>query len=213
LHQTSGADGDPFNNTETQNLDLPSIPDVPNPPTPPDLDAIPDKESREQAKKTFKLSQKAHSQAVKARNKAVKDHQKALEKQQRKAAKELKELKKKQPPQTAAPYYNDEPEGNNEQRSQEQKEKEKKSKRRKFCMLPSKSPTNGERDPAWVEVFMEGVDEVGAHCGLFLPGPHYERLVGDVGERIAGWVWEDASRRVALGLEGMEIGVTERGGT
>jgi hypothetical protein len=49
-----------------------------------------------------------------------------------------------------------------------------------------------------VEVYMEGVDEVGAHCGLFMPGPHYERLVGDVGERIAGWVWEEASRRVIL---------------
>jgi hypothetical protein len=46
---------------------------------------------------------------------------------------------------------------------------------------------------------MEGVDEVGAHCGLFVPrAPHYEALVGDVGERIAGWVGEDASRRVVL---------------
>ncbi len=35
---------------------------------------------------------------------------------------------------------------------------------------------------------MEGVDEVGAHCGLFFPGEHYERLVGDVGSRIVGWV-------------------------
>ncbi|KAK3308698.1 uncharacterized protein B0T15DRAFT_392783 [Chaetomium strumarium] len=215
LDPTSGADKDPPSITTNQNPDLPSIPDVPNPPSPPDLDAIPDKESREQAKKAFKLSQKAYSQAVKARNRAIKDHQKALEKQQRKDA---KELKKKQPAQTlhkspTTPNCNADPEGDKKQISQEQKGKEKKSKRRKFCMLPSKSPNTGERDAAWVEVFMEGVDEVGAHCGLFLPGPHYERLVGDVGERVAGWVWEDASRRVALGLEGMEIGITEREGT
>jgi hypothetical protein len=52
-----------------------------------------------------------------------------------------------------------------------------------------------------VPVLVEGVDEVGAHCGLFAPGgAHYERLVGDVGERIARWVGEDMSRRVVLGL-------------
>ncbi|KAK4242291.1 hypothetical protein C8A03DRAFT_29554 [Achaetomium macrosporum] len=210
--QTTAADH-PLDNTANQSPDLPSIPDLPNPPIPPDLDTTPDKEAREQAKKAFKLAQKAYSQAVKARNKAIKDHQKALDKQQRKAAKELKD---KQPPQKLhksppPPDSNDDLEENNNQGSREQKEK--KSKRRKFCMLPPKSPTTGERDPAWVEVSMEGVDEVGAHCGLFLPGPHYERLVGDVGERIAGWAWEDASRRVALGLEGMEIGITDREGS
>ena len=45
---------------------------------------------------------------------------------------------------------------------------------------------------------MDGVDEVGAHCGLFFPGPHYESLVGDVGARIEEWVKEDATRRVIL---------------
>ncbi|KAL2119208.1 hypothetical protein VTJ04DRAFT_6168 [Mycothermus thermophilus] len=56
-------------------------------------------------------------------------------------------------------------------------------------------------DPTWIQVFMPGVDEVGAHCGLFVAdAPHYERLVGDVGERVAGWVWEDASRRAVFGF-------------
>jgi hypothetical protein len=45
---------------------------------------------------------------------------------------------------------------------------------------------------------MEGVDEVGAHCGLFLPGAQYENLVRDVGERVLTWVHEDAVRRIAL---------------
>lgn len=74
----------------------------------------------------------------------------------------------------------------------------KKSKKpRKFCTLPKK-PAGGGRDSQWVEVFMEGVDEIGAHTGLFLPGPHYERLVGDVGMRIVGWVQDDATKRAIL---------------
>ena len=72
-----------------------------------------------------------------------------------------------------------------------------KKKERKFCMLPSK--VNGALDPTWIRVYMEGVDEVGAHCGLFFPGPHYETLVGDVGSRIIEWVQEDASRRAIAG--------------
>lgn len=79
---------------------------------------------------------------------------------------------------------------------QRTKEKEKK-KEKKFCMLPRK--TNGARDATWVQVYMEGVDEVGAHCGLFFMGPHYEKLVGDVGARIVGWVHEDLNKRAALG--------------
>ncbi|KAI8154889.1 Reticulocyte-binding protein 2-like protein a [Colletotrichum sp. SAR 10_65] len=69
-------------------------------------------------------------------------------------------------------------------------------KQRKFCMLPSK--TNGRRDETWVPVYMEGMDEVGAHCGLFVPGPHYDRLIGDMGERILGWVQEDMTARAIL---------------
>ncbi|KAF6836122.1 catalytic protein [Colletotrichum plurivorum] len=69
-------------------------------------------------------------------------------------------------------------------------------KERKFCTLPRK--VNNRRDETWVSVFMEGVDEVGAHCGLFVPGPHYDRLIGDVGERIVGWVQDDLTARAIL---------------
>ena len=68
---------------------------------------------------------------------------------------------------------------------------------KKFCMLPP-TLSNGERDPCWPRVFMEGVDEVGAHCGLFFAeNPHYETLVGDVGERIESWIREAARMRTA----------------
>jgi hypothetical protein len=69
----------------------------------------------------------------------------------------------------------------------------KKARDKKFCMLPPK--VNGVRDPRWVRVFMVGVDEVGAHCGLFFADkPHYAGLVGDVAERVEGWVRERGGR-------------------
>jgi len=71
---------------------------------------------------------------------------------------------------------------------------------RKFCVLPPKD-SNGQRDPCWVRVFMQNVDEVGAHCGLFFVDERYERLVGDVSERIEGWGHEDGDRRVVGGLK------------
>ncbi|KAG8158837.1 hypothetical protein KVR01_011280 [Diaporthe batatas] len=73
-----------------------------------------------------------------------------------------------------------------------------KKKLRKFCMMPQK--VGGARDRAWVEVYMKDVDEVGAHCGLFFSGPHYEILIGDVGSRIVDWVREDASTRAILAM-------------
>ena len=67
---------------------------------------------------------------------------------------------------------------------------------RKFCILPSKAPS-GKRDPAWVRVPMQDVDEVGAHCGLFFLGETYERLVGDVAARVEDWWREAEGERVA----------------
>ena len=64
---------------------------------------------------------------------------------------------------------------------------EKPKRDKKFCMLPPM--INGKIDPCWVRVFMPGVDEVGAHCGLFfVDGERYQRFVGDVADRIEAWV-------------------------
>ena len=55
-------------------------------------------------------------------------------------------------------------------------------------MLPSRDE-KGQIDPCWVRVFMAGVDEVGAHCGLFfVDGERYEWFVGDVAGRIEDWI-------------------------
>ena len=67
-----------------------------------------------------------------------------------------------------------------------------------FCTLPPKD-SNGERDPLWVRVFMENVDEVGAHCGLFFVDERYERLVGEVADRVESWVHEDGDSRLVRG--------------
>jgi len=51
---------------------------------------------------------------------------------------------------------------------------------------------------------MTGVDEVGAHCGLFFLGDVYERLVGDVAGRVEGWVGEEGTRRLLEGEGGAD---------
>ncbi|KAF2175675.1 hypothetical protein K469DRAFT_701596 [Zopfia rhizophila CBS 207.26] len=78
----------------------------------------------------------------------------------------------------------------------------KKKRYKKFCMLPPKD-THGNKDPTWIRVFMEDVDEVGAHCGLFFMSDTYERLVGDVGGRIEEWLREAESLRVVREMEGL----------
>ncbi|KAF2477060.1 uncharacterized protein BDR25DRAFT_309372 [Lindgomyces ingoldianus] len=71
---------------------------------------------------------------------------------------------------------------------------------KKFCMLPPKD-ANGNKDPAWTCVFMEDMDEVSAHCGLFFMSETYERLVGDVAARIEEWVSEAESLRVVREMD------------
>jgi chemotaxis protein histidine kinase CheA len=78
-----------------------------------------------------------------------------------------------------------------------------KKKNKKFCTLPPKR--NGVADSTWVDVYMDGMDEVSAHCGLFFPGPHYDRLIGDVGMRIVGWVQDDLTRRAILEMEQLSV--------
>lgn len=195
-------------------LQLPAIPDLPPQPAAPDLEQYAtNPAARKLVEKEAKQARKAYEQAVKNRDKAIADRAKLIKKHDAKLAKdaekqrkaeqkrEKEELKRLQKEEAAAA----------KERARKEKEEqgkgdakvgaaqEEKKKERKFCMLPRK--VNGVRDGAWVQVYMEGVDEVGAHCGLFFPGPHYERLVGDVGSRIVAWVHEDASRRAVLELE------------
>lgn len=204
------ADDGTLHETPNEDTTLPAIPEVPSPPPTPDLDAIPDKELRKEAKKTFKLAQKAHAQAVKARDKALKVRRNTLAKEQKKKEKQQHKASSRNAhtTPTAPNEHNLSQEPNTDSPDPNPPllpTRTKPPRLRKFCRLPSSSSSSSSGDPTWIPVRMEGVDEVGAHCGLFDPtGAHYDRLVGDVGERIADWVGEDLSRRVVLGLEEVE---------
>lgn len=82
-------------------------------------------------------------------------------------------------------------------------EEQKPFKDRTFCTLPPKDGS-GNRDPTWVRVLMKDVDLVEAHCGLFFLDSNddrYEKLIGDVGDRVCQWVGEAESERVAREFE------------
>ncbi len=193
--------------------------DLPSPPTPVDLSQLTDKEARKQAEKEAKRAQKTYETAIKNRDKAIKERQKLVEKWRRRLARDAEKRDKEAQKEAQKQAANRRKEEQKRQQAEDQelmrelgelhlqeeqrveppgvsakgKAAGKKKKERKFCMLPTK--VNGQRDSTWVRVYMEDVDEVGAHCGLFLPGPQYEVLVGDVGSRIVGWVHDDATKR------------------
>ncbi|KAG9233705.1 hypothetical protein BJ875DRAFT_505200 [Amylocarpus encephaloides] len=193
---------------------LPPLPDAPIEPEPINLDLYTDKDSRKIAEKEYKRFTKAYQQAVKDRENAVKDRRKLIEKREKKTRQEqerqlkadekqrLKEEKEGEKKKAAAAATAAKAKGKENERkasdtSSMQDDKPKRDK--KFCMLPPKY--GGQIDKCWVRIYMEGVDEVGAHCGLFFPGPQYESLVGNVGARIGKWVGEDATRRAITEAE------------
>ncbi|MCJ1399490.1 hypothetical protein MMC11_002692 [Xylographa trunciseda] len=150
-----------------------------------------------------KLLEKREKTARQARDKAVKDEERARLKdeaadtkaRERARAKEEREAAKRLGPiQTAtanATHPLDEvptPTAAAAGPAQPTPQPEKPKRDRKFCMLPARG-ADGARDACWPRVFMVGVDEVGAHCGLFVAGkPHYGALVLDVGGRVEAWV-------------------------
>ncbi len=176
----------------------------------------------------LKLAQKDHARLVKAydrakkdRENSVQDREKLIRKRDKAAKKEADKLAK-----TAAANQSIEereklkrsatlnPEVYDKQLARDSEERRtgastegdiqkiKKQRDRKFCTLPTKDRRTGRRDPTWIRVYMEGVDEVEAHTTLFIPeGETYERLVGDTAERIEGWIKEDQGVRAALESE------------
>jgi hypothetical protein len=62
-----------------------------------------------------------------------------------------------------------------------------------FCKLARRK--DGEIDPSWKKVMIATNDEINAHTVLFLPGPHYQDLIGRVSAEIVTWISElDFSR-------------------
>jgi len=201
---------------------LPPIPPAPEEPQTIDLTLYTDKDERKIAEKDHKRLLKTYQQALKNRESALKDRRKLLEKREKKAAQEREKALKSEEKQrlkeekeveallkeekgvevraaTAnSPLPGTAGEGEGGMTPQEIRTKPKKD--RRFCLLPGDLDRGAAGDKCWVRVYMEGVDEVGAHCGLFFPGPQYESLVGDAGDRIAEWVRGDATRRMIQGF-------------
>lgn len=204
---TSPSTADTASITSSAFLKFPSLPPIPTlPPEPAAFNSspYPDKDTSKLAEKEHFRQVKAYKQAVKDRDKAIKDRRKLLEKREKTAklarekqvkldAKDLtksekedakkseKEGGKKDQPKGPAKLKKKSTDISNKD-GQDEPSPEKPKRDKKFCILPPRM--NGERDPCWVRVFMRDVDEVGAHCGLFLVGEHYEGLVSSVGESV-----------------------------
>jgi hypothetical protein len=57
-----------------------------------------------------------------------------------------------------------------------------------FCKVAHQQ--DGRIDPLWKNIVIDAGDEVIAHMSLFHPGCHYERLVGQVSDVLAEWVFD-----------------------
>ena len=189
---------------------LPPLPRLPEEPPQFDPADYSEKEPRDLAQKQYSRQTKDYIRAVKEYGKSVKARQKLIEKNEKLAQKESKKRSKleakekiqrsmkeakQEKASSAATLPNLDPPPNcmldrkmdDVAVPNDRLEKPKRDK--KFCMLPPKA--NDQLDPCWVRVYMNGVDEVGAHCGLFLVGDHYEWLVNDVGSKITQWVGKE----------------------
>ena len=134
-----------------------------------------EKERAKQEIEEKKRAEKARAKEEEEKKRIEKKQAKAEREAQKKAASEMPSLSKTSS--TEVGVGND---GSSSERPKRDK---------KFCMLPPM--VNGKIDPCWVRVFMPGVDEVGAHCGLFLvDGERYQKFVVDVADRIEAWVAE-----------------------
>lgn len=145
-----------------------------------------EKLEKAEEKERSKVEQRGMETGERERAKAERDEQKKSEKDRLKAEKQRAKVesdKLKNAPSATTTLRAD----SDVERADAEPKEEKPKRDKKFCMLPSKE--NDKIDPCWVRVFMPGVDEVGAHCGLFfVDGERYQWFVNDVAERIEGWV-------------------------
>jgi hypothetical protein len=201
---------------------LPSIPPLPQPPAEFNPSKYNDPDHLRLAQKDHTRLVKAYDRAKKDREKSINDRKKVIQKREKAAKKEADKLAKA----AAANQSIEErqklkrsatlnPEVYDKQLARDAEDRKtgastegdiqkiKKQRDRKFCTLPPKDRRTGLRDPTWIRVYMEGVDEVVAHTTLFVPeGETYERLVGDTAERIEGWIKEEQGVKAVLEGEG-----------
>jgi hypothetical protein len=198
------------NQASEAGLLLPPMPPSPKEPLAFDPSQFADKDALKLAKKEHARIVKAYKQAVKDYGKSIKDRAKLVEKRRKKAKQEREKKEKSQEKERVEEEKENQlPHGDNATSESSRgpltpslEADTKRPRDKKFCVLPPK--IDGRPDPTWIRVFMEGVDEVGAHCGLFFAGQAYEQLVGDVGSRIEDWVKEEETRVMIRELENTE---------
>lgn len=144
-----------------------------------------EKQIKAEDKERLKLEKRTMEKGERERAKVERSEEQRLEKEKARLQKEELRMKAENA-KLAADKSIPIPDGETELPNPKAKP-EKPKRDKKFCMLPPR--LNGRIDPCWIRVFMPGVDEVGAHCGLFfVDGDRYQRFVSDVAERIVGWV-------------------------
>ena len=193
--------------TENELALLPPLPPLPAAPGAFDPGWFKDEQVIKLLRKEHDRKVKAYERNVKDREDSQKDREKLLE-QRRRVTLKQREKKKKEA-------------DNQESRSQKEQLKrsttlnpedydrqlqaaggddsrgDKIQKDRKFCSLPPNDST-GKPDSKWIRVYFQGIDEVTAHTSMFMITDTYAKMVGDVVERIEGWLAEDASARMIL---------------
>lgn len=147
-----------------------------------------EKVEKAEEKERIRTEQRGMEKGERERAKAEREEQKKKEKERLRAEKERAKTESDKLKKASLPEAAPKPDSEGDAGAVGAELKEEKAKRdKKFCMLPSKE--NGQIDRCWVRVFMPGVDEVGAHCGLFfVDGERYRWFVSDVAERIEEWV-------------------------
>lgn len=147
-----------------------------------------EKLEKAEQKERIKAEQRGMEKGERERAKIEREEQKKGEKERLKGEKQRAKVESDKLRDTSLPKTTSTANSDADLADAEPKE-EKPKRDKKFCVLPSKE--NGQVDPCWVRVFMPGVDEVGAHCGLFfVDGERYHWFVNDVAERIDDWIEE-----------------------
>jgi len=200
---------------------------------------------------------KEHFRQVKAHGKLIRDREKVISKLERKGIECPKPYSSAAKGKERVGWEMETPKVEFEKLKKKEKVKE-----RRFCLIPKEAKdldaqedcgTTSLRDETWVKVPMGNVDEVGAHCGLFMAGTEifesansqksnigteggvdselatgiermsvdnpqvelddekleleakrrqYEKLVGDLAERIESWVKEHVGVLGAMEVAG-----------
>ena len=183
--------------TSSSGVEFPPLPPLPDPPAAFEPSRYSNPDALKVAQKEHNREVKAYDRVKKERDKTLREREKLIQKRDKAAEKDRLKKKKEQLKRSAtlnADEYDKQLKSVAATSQPNPSIAPKKQRDRKFCSLPSKGK-DGKRDPTWVRIYMEGMDEVVAHTSMFKVNETYAKLVGDTVARIEDWVGEDGTRR------------------